>query len=662
MYVRFAFLPCSTSYVTHEEPRSGELSTMYLFFELGFDTLIFILSMSRTIYVYYKHQGTGAINGHGSSLMANLMRDGIFYFAVTTTMICRITLNLRTTVYGPVDAFEKTENNIPLSPLRTRRTDRVANISRSMSLSRSTGMPSRYLRVDSEAQRWREVLRSPHEEDFEEEEPDKSIQVQVQTETFQDGSVHACAWYLVPKDTRLLLLLSRLSSRTIATVSVKFALLASSIALVAAGPSPRMRIHEKRENVPNGFVKTAAAPASEFLSLRLALVQSYPQGLGDALYAVSTPNSPQYGQFLSKEEGHLDFVRPTVNFSVGPSQKPLTAIPIPKTIVKGFNLMSNGVPSSCSSNINPSCFQAMYDIPTTLATESSNELAVTGYIDQYPSKASPFLHVVYWFVNHIWFARANPGVEAVSADQPTFSAHDRWCLLAVNYMLGLSTVPNVMTTSYGSDESDVSVSLANNLCNAYDQLGARGTSVFFSSGDGGVSGSQSGSCSTFVPIFPPGYPHVTSVGATTGFPETTANFSSDGFSDYWGRPIPPDLRTLGVTSPRSAAPTVACSTHPAAGENVQIVTSGSTQSVAGTSCSSLIFASTIALINDQLVAAGKSPLGFLNLFLYSTAASALNDITTTRHFGDRGLTCYIFGQVTGLGTPNYAALKLAAGW
>lgn len=45
-------------------------------------------------------------------------------------------------------------------------------------------------------------------------------------------------------------------------------------------------------------------------------------------------------------------------------------------------------------------------------------------------------------------------------------------------------------------------------------------------------------------------------------------------------------------------------------------------------CSSPIFASVIALLNDELVAAGKSPLGFLNPFLYSTGASALADITT----------------------------------
>lgn len=44
------------------------------------------------------------------------------------------------------------------------------------------------------------------------------------------------------------------------------------------------------------------------------------------------------------------------------------------------------------------------------------------------------------------------------------------------------------------------------LCNAYAQLGARGVSVLYSSGDGGVSGTQNQSCTTFVPSFPSGCP------------------------------------------------------------------------------------------------------------------------------------------------------------
>jgi tripeptidyl-peptidase-1 len=36
----------------------------------------------------------------------------------------------------------------------------------------------------------------------------------------------------------------------------------------------------------------------------------------------------------------------------------------------------------------------------------------------------------------------------------------------------------------------------------------------------------------------------------------------------------------------------------------------------------------LRLLNDQLLHTNKSPLGFLNPWLYSTAASAMNDITS----------------------------------
>ena len=37
--------------------------------------------------------------------------------------------------------------------------------------------------------------------------------------------------------------------------------------------------------------------------------------------------------------------------------------------------------------------------------------------------------------------------------------------------------PQVVTTSYGYDENNVDPNAATNLCNAYQQLGARGVSV-----------------------------------------------------------------------------------------------------------------------------------------------------------------------------------------
>jgi tripeptidyl-peptidase I len=91
----------------------------------------------------------------------------------------------------------------------------------------------------------------------------------------------------------------------------------------------------------------------------------------------------------------------------------------------------------------------------------------------------------------------------------------------INFLLNESAPPQVLTTSYDVDEPDVSIPLAkyifylftsparlltmdiSTLCNAYAQLGARGVSILFASGDGGVGGGQSGeSCTTFIPTFP----------------------------------------------------------------------------------------------------------------------------------------------------------------
>lgn len=46
-----------------------------------------------------------------------------------------------------------------------------------------------------------------------------------------------------------------------------------------------------------------------------------------------------------------------------------------------------------------------------------------------------------------------------------------------NYLLAMKTVPQVLTLSYAFDEIFVQHAIANNLCNAYMQLGARGTSI-----------------------------------------------------------------------------------------------------------------------------------------------------------------------------------------
>lgn len=185
-------------------------------------------------------------------------------------------------------------------------------------------------------------------------------------------------------------------------------------------------------------------------------------------------------------------------------------------------------------------------------------------------------------------------------------------------------------------------------------------------------------------------PSLTSVGATTGNdPEVAASLSSGGFSNVFATPsfqtaevaayletIDGEYQGLFNASGRGF-PDVSTQ-----GQNFVISSGSYFGLVDGTSCASPTFASVIALINDALLSAGKSRLGWLNPWLYSNATSALNDVTSgsnpgcdtsgfpaeagwdpvgTRFCSDKMWLTFIYLQVTGLGTPNFTALMAAAG-
>jgi tripeptidyl-peptidase-1 len=95
-------------------------------------------------------------------------------------------------------------------------------------------------------------------------------------------------------------------------------------------------------------------------------------------------------------------------------------------------------------------------------------------------------------------------------------------------------------------------------------------------------------------------------------------------------------------------------------QNFQVVQGGSSTSVDGTSCSAPTFASIVALLNDYLVSQGRSPLGFLNPFLYGKGSAGLNDITQGSNPGcnTNGFSAGTgWDPVTGLGTPNFSSLQ-----
>lgn len=104
------------------------------------------------------------------------------------------------------------------------------------------------------------------------------------------------------------------------------------------------------------------------------------------------------------------------------------------------------------------------------------------------------------------------------ADNPTVDNEPylNW----LNYVLAQPFIPQVISNSYEDDEQTVPESYAKVVCKGFAQLGARGVSVIFGSGDGGVSGVQSGGAclsnvnnrTEFIPLFPSSCPYVTSVG------------------------------------------------------------------------------------------------------------------------------------------------------
>jgi tripeptidyl-peptidase-1 len=151
--------------------------------------------------------------------------------------------------------------------------------------------------------------------------------------------------------------------------------------------------------------------------------------------------------------------------------------------------------------------------------------------------------------------------DAAAGDPPGNEPYLTW----VNYVLAQKSLPQVISTSYGDDEQTVPRDYAIRVCNGFAQLGARGISILFGSGDGGagdIASDDASACISndgkntfkFIASFPPSCPFVTAVGATQGFePETSASrpanslgpdgkvhgyyASGSGFSEYFPRPF-----------------------------------------------------------------------------------------------------------------------------
>lgn len=81
-------------------------------------------------------------------------------------------------------------------------------------------------------------------------------------------------------------------------------LIAVALAIFAhSEPVPRSSyVLESLGSVPSGFVKSGSPAGETTLDLRIALAQGDIPSLEQELYAISTPSSARYGQYLTQEQ------------------------------------------------------------------------------------------------------------------------------------------------------------------------------------------------------------------------------------------------------------------------------------------------------------------------------------------------------------------------
>ena len=236
--------------------------------------------------------------------------------------------------------------------------------------------------------------------------------------------------------------------------------------------------------------------------------------------------------------------------------------------------------------------------------------------------------------------------------------------------------------SYGNDETQQSSTAFMMAFNVEAQkLGARGATILFASGDMGVYGRRGGG-KRFHPGFPATSPYVTTVGGTDFTTKSVVGSetawwgSGGGFSDTFAIPaFQADAVAAYKQLAASSLPDASKWNQTGAGfpdvaalagnKNQYCITlNGGETGAYGTSAATPGWGAVVALLNEQRLAAGKSPMGFMNPFLYSNAG-AMNDVVTGYNSGRNGLKGGFpavkgWDAATGLGTPDFERLSAAA--
>ncbi|KAJ3512186.1 hypothetical protein NLJ89_g3668 [Agrocybe chaxingu] len=224
---------------------------------------------------------------------------------------------------------------------------------------------------------------------------------------------------------------------------------------------------------------------------------------------------------------------------------------------------------------------------------------------------------------------------------------------------GIAKPANVISTSYGYNEADLSPLYTARQCAEYAKLGLMGVTVIYSSGDNGVAGNGdlclNADGIALLPAFAPA---------------DAVIYSGGGFSNYFAMPdyqkkavgnylknhkptYSPEIWNATGTS--RAFPDISAN-----GANYVVAVDGKFSRIFGTSASAPVVGSILTMVNDARLAIGKKPIGFINPTIYSDFfGGAFNDITSggNQGCGTSGFTAVPgWDPVTGLGTPSFPKL------
>ncbi|KAK8070799.1 hypothetical protein PG997_011002 [Apiospora hydei] len=460
--------------------------------------------------------------------------------------------------------------------------------------------------------------------------------------------------------------------------------------------------------VDNDFItiNTTVAKADALLETKFAWYQ-YEDSDGPRLrtLAYSVPD---------ELVAHVDMVQPTTRFGRFSTRKSTVfEVHFPDDDEKADNNYMTAQTSdavSCSP-VTPACLKSLYNINYT-APSTGNLLAIASYLEEYArysdlqifeSQYAPAAKGQNFTVQLV-----NGGLDDQDSTDSSVEAN-----LDLQYAVGVAQPIPVLEYSTGGrplvptrtqptppgdnepylefltyilaqDDADLPQTLSTSgavhpaICNMLMQLGARGVSVIFSSGDSGPGAyciRNTDNATFFEASFPAACPYVTAVGGTIGVgPEKGVDFSGGGFSTFWDRPawqeetVGTYLSGIGSTyseffnATGRAIPDVA-----AQASNFAVFDKGREIRVGGTSASGPAFAGVIALLNAARKSQGEPPLGFLNPWLYNNSA-AFTDITTGYSAGCSGgvpggarwNATAGWDTVTGLGTPRFEEMLAAA--